>query len=114
MGTGDTTYKVLPTYTGINNITQISLGGTHTLALDTEGHVWSWGYNGYGELGNGTTTSSTEKVQVPNLTDVIQISAGSNTMHVLKKDGTVWSWGRNDCGEYGDGTTVSKKPNISN
>ncbi len=53
--------KVLPTYTGINNITQISLGGTHTLALDTEGHVWSWGYNGYGELGNGTTTSSTEK-----------------------------------------------------
>ncbi len=41
--------KVLPTYTGINNITQISLGGTHTLALDTEGHVWSWGYNGYGE-----------------------------------------------------------------
>lgn len=64
LGTGDTTYKVLPTYTGINNITQISLGGTHTLALDTEGHVWSWGYNGYGELGNGTTTSSTEKVQV--------------------------------------------------
>ena len=113
MGTGDTTYKVLPTYTGINNITQISLGGTHTLALDTEGHVWSWGYNGYGELGNGTTTSSTEKVQVKSpdgegvLENIVAISAGNYHSIALDKDGNVYTWGYNGYGQLGLGNTTN-------
>ena len=113
LGTGDTTYKVLPTYTGINNITQISLGGTHTLALDTEGHVWSWGYNGYGELGNGTTTSSTEKVQVKSpdgegvLENIVAISAGNYHSIALDKDGNVYTWGYNGYGQLGLGNTTN-------
>ena len=113
LGTGDTTYKVLPTYTGINNITQISLGGTHTLALDTEGHVWSWGYNGYGELGNGTTTSSTEKVQVKSpdgegvLENIVAIAAGNYHSIALDKDGNVYTWGYNGYGQLGLGNTTN-------
>ena len=113
LGTGDTTYKVLPTYTGINNITQISLGGTHTLALDTEGHVWSWGYNGYGELGNGTTTSSTEKVLVKSpdgegvLENIVAISAGNYHSIALDKDGNVYTWGYNGYGQLGLGNTTN-------
>ena len=48
------------------------------------------GNNGYGQLADGTTTSS-NTFKKANISDVIAISAGSSTMHALKKDGTVWS-----------------------
>ncbi|MCL2816360.1 MAG: RCC1 domain-containing protein, partial [Oscillospiraceae bacterium] len=52
----------------------ISAGRSHTLALDKDGNVWAWGYNYYGQLGDGTTTQRTTPVQVYGLTDVIAIS----------------------------------------
>ena len=60
LGTGDTSNKILPTYTGINGIMQIALGNEHTVAVDKDGHVWTWGYNNYGQLGNGTTGGDAE------------------------------------------------------
>ena len=61
----------------------IAAGAEHSLALKDDGTVWAWGYNFFGQLGNGTTTLSTSPgintpVQVGNLSAVKVIAAGSD------------------------------------
>jgi alpha-tubulin suppressor-like RCC1 family protein/uncharacterized protein YjdB len=99
----------------LENITAVAAANNHSLALDSEGNVWAWGANWYGQLGNGTTNDSyiPLKVKASNssddfLEDVIAIAAGSNCSLALKSDGTVWSWGYNETGKLGDGTVQNK------
>ena len=86
----------------------ISGGLYHTIALKTEGTVWSWGDNNAGQLGDGTNTSRQTPVEVAHLFGVTAIAAGSNHNLALKSDGTVWAWGDNTYGQLGDGTTTSR------
>ncbi|MCL1885444.1 MAG: Ig-like domain repeat protein [Dehalococcoidia bacterium] len=81
-------------------------GYDHSLALKSDGTVWAWGRNNYGQLGDGTTTNRSLPVQVSGLTDVIAIAGGNYHSIALKSDGTVWAWGRNDLGQLGDGSTT--------
>src|SRR5271157_62522 len=69
------------------------------------GTVWSWGYNGDGELGDGTANNRTTPVQVNGLGGMIAVAGGDEHSLALKSDGTVWSWGYNSYGELGDATT---------
>ena len=85
----------------------ISAGGSHALALLSDGTVWAWGYNG-NLLGDGSSYTRATPGPVSNLAGVIAISAGSSFSLALKSDGTVWSWGYNDVGQLGDGTVVSR------
>ncbi len=85
----------------------IAAGGNHSLALKSNGTVWAWGYNGYGQLGDGTTTRRLEPVQITGLTGVIAIAAGGNHSLALRGNGTVWAWGLNTNGQLGNGTTTS-------
>jgi len=55
--------------------------------------VWTWGYNGSGQLGDGTTTQRLTAVQVSGLSGAIAIAAGQSFTLALKSDGTVWAWG---------------------
>jgi alpha-tubulin suppressor-like RCC1 family protein len=74
------------------------------------GNVWAWGDNGFGELGNGTTTASPSPAVVGNLSNVVTIADGCCDDEfglALKSDGTVWAWGANGVGELGNATTVS-------
>jgi alpha-tubulin suppressor-like RCC1 family protein len=71
----------------------VSAGGLHSLALRSDGTVWAWGNNFFGQLGDGTYTSSNTPVQVPGLTGVIQVSADALHSLALRSDGTVWQWG---------------------
>jgi len=89
---------------GLTGITAIAGGGAHSLALKNDGMVWAWGWNLYGQLGNGTNTDSNVPVQVSSLTDIIAIAAGWEHSVALKNDGTLWAWGWNTYGELGDGT----------
>ncbi len=68
----------------------------------------SWGYNVYGELGDGTTISHNTSVQISDLNSVTAIAGGYFHSIALKSDGTVWAWGRNNHGQLGDGTTTSR------
>src|SRR5918999_288403 len=72
----------------------------------------AWGYNGHGQLGNGTTTNhSSTPVQVSDLVGVRDTAAGHSYSLALRDDGTVWAWGSNRLGQLGDGTiTPSSTP----
>jgi len=92
-----------------DGITAIAGGGTHSLALKNDGTVWAWGYNGYGQLGNGGTyTTSNVPVQASGLTGgITAIMGGHHHSLALKNDGTVWAWGYNYYGQLGNGTNTN-------
>ena len=83
-------------------------GGAHLLILLANGTVDACGSNQYGQLGNGTTTSSPEPVAVRGLTNVVAISAGNTFSGALKANGSVWTWGRNTFGQLGIGTRTNE------
>lgn len=89
----------------LDNITSAAGGEDHSLALKTDGTVWTWGRNLDGELGNGTTNSSSVAVQVIGITNIVAIDGGRRYSIALKNDGTVWTWGDNDYGQLGNGTS---------
>jgi alpha-tubulin suppressor-like RCC1 family protein len=92
---------------GLSGITAISAGDGQSLALESDGTVWDWGMDMFGELGNGTVTSIiSSPVQATGLSGVVAIAAGNNQSFALKSDGTVWAWGLNDDGQLGNGTTT--------
>jgi prepilin-type N-terminal cleavage/methylation domain-containing protein len=81
---------------------------SHSIGLRADGTVWTWGYNNYGQLGDGTITNESKPIQVNGLNNIVAIAAGASHSLALKNDGTVWSWGRNGDGQLGDGTTIEK------
>lgn len=85
---------------------QIAAGGYHTVALRSDGTLWGWGWNGFGQLGDGSTDDSLSPIKIGNDTDWTSIAAGSYHTVALKKDGTLWTWGWNRNGQLGDGTTT--------
>jgi alpha-tubulin suppressor-like RCC1 family protein len=113
LGDGTTTNKTTPVQvTGLSGIAAIAVGGGeygyHTVALKSDATVWAWGWNYYGQLGDGTTTDRYTPVQVSDLSGVTAIASGWYHTAALKSDGTVWAWGNNGFGQLGDGTTTNR------
>jgi len=100
-------------------VISISAGGNlqrngHALAVLANGTVMAWGLNSSGELGDGTTSSSSVPVTVSDLTGVIRVSAGGQYSTALLANGTVAVWGKNGDGELGNGHAggISKVPRL--
>lgn len=102
-GFGSTPSQVL----GVTNAISVSAVGSSTLALTSGGKVWAWGYNGGGNLGDGTTVTRSTPFEIIGLSNVIEIGAGSNHSLALTSGGTVYSWGYNGNGALGDGSTTN-------
>jgi alpha-tubulin suppressor-like RCC1 family protein len=100
-------------------------GSTHSAGILSDGTLWTWGHNNYGQLGNGNNTDALKAVQV-NLDGVsgnrwsavecgenhtIALRSASTLIHGIAGSGTLWAWGRNQAGQLGNGnTTNSNKP----
>ncbi len=84
-------------------------GSYHTSGLKSNGCIWSFGHNAYGQLGDGTTVTKTSPVQTG--TDNKWVSTAAGALHTigLKSDGTLWAWGWNSYGQLGDGTAAQRK-----
>ena len=93
-------------------ILSISVGGSHSLALCGDGTLAAWGYNFYGQLGDGTNNDSNVPVTVNQsgvLADktVVAVSAGFSHSLALCSDGTMVSWGQNLYSQLGNNTSGS-------
>ncbi len=86
-------------------IAQFAAGWGHKCLLRPNGTLWCWGVNDYGQVGNGTQTTSSGGVPAPTqvLDEVVQVTTGHSYTCALKKTGTVWCWGINVDGWLGIG-----------
>ncbi|UJF34421.1 RCC1 domain-containing protein [Paenibacillus hexagrammi] len=96
------------TNTPLASITKIAVGDYHTLALRSDGTVWSWGAGTSGQLGNAMSSNQAKAVQVKlqdstPLEDVVEVAAGQSFSIALTDDGKVYTWGHNYFGKLGQG-----------
>jgi alpha-tubulin suppressor-like RCC1 family protein/PKD repeat protein len=105
------TWQAIPGLSGIVDVAvSEGVGSEFTLALDRTGHVFVFGDNVQGELGNGTPQfplSTSTPTEVAGLDGVIQVAAGGAFALAMKRDGTVWAWGAASFGVLGIGGVTS-------
>ena len=103
-GNSFSSIPVQVSFPGGVTVTAVAAGFKYSMALANDGAVWAWGFNYYGQLGNGTNNQSTIPVQISTLSGVTAIASGDYHSLALKGDGTVYAWGKNSDGQLGNGT----------
>ncbi|MBI0136407.1 InlB B-repeat-containing protein [Bifidobacterium sp. W8120] len=100
---------------------QVSAGEWYSLAMGSDGNAYAWGYNYYGQLGDGTSSYSQAtpvRVKTPDRKTYpdlpkdftyVQVSAGGYYSLAMGSDGNAYAWGNNNNGQLGDGTTSASQ-----
>jgi alpha-tubulin suppressor-like RCC1 family protein len=92
----------------LDSVIFVAAGGYHSLALKNDGSVWVWGNNEFGQLGDNSTTTKFQALQLTSLNNISAIAGGNSHSLALGKNGTVWAWGYNDDQQLGDGTSTDR------
>ena len=97
-----------PVFTPESRWRSVAAGYQHALAVREDGTLWSWGWNGAGQLGHQIgAPDRNEPTQVGTDTWVQVAAAGANAL-AIRSDGTLWGWGQNYYGELGLGHAVHR------
>jgi len=110
LGLGNNTSYSSPKQVGsLTNWSKISAAGfgNFVCSIKTDGTLWAWGGNVYGNLGIGTITSYSSPIQVGSLTNWLTVVCGNYFTVALKTDGTLWTWGQNSSGQLGLGNRTN-------
>jgi alpha-tubulin suppressor-like RCC1 family protein len=113
VGNGTTTNALAPQVVHLPlAVTQVALGGGQsydgqTLVLLSDGSLWAWGADQYGQLGDGGSgyVTSPEEISAP--AAYVQIESAGRTSFGIDADGNLWGWGYNGHYDLGNGTTVN-------
>ena len=102
------TYRPFPgRVVGVHGFVTVSAGNVHTCGVTVRGAAYCWGYNVWGQLGDGTTTQRSIPVRVAGHQRFAVVDAGSYFSCGVATGGAAYCWGQNLDGELGDGTTTS-------
>jgi alpha-tubulin suppressor-like RCC1 family protein len=121
IGDGATTSRLIPTEITSNfnlatndKIIALSLGWDHSSAVSSTGRIFTWGRNGSGQLGDGTTTDRlmpteiTSRFALSANDKIISLSLSGYNSSALSSSGRIFGWGDNNYGQIGDGTTNNR------
>ena len=118
LGTNNTTNRLSPvqTVSADTNWEEVALGYEFAATIKTDGTLWVWGKNDYGQLGDNTIVFKSSPIQtVAGGTNWKQVSCGCWTpthTAAIKTDGTLWLWGSGQAGRLGDNATTSRSSPI--
>ncbi len=116
LGTNTTTARSSPgqTVSATTNWKMVSMKGSTTCGIKTDGTLWLWGYNNYGQLGDNTITSKSSPVQTVSATTNWKFVTNSpyDVVTAIKTDGTLWTWGDGTYGQMGNNSTLSRSSPI--
>ncbi|QPX48309.1 regulator of chromosome condensation [Synechococcus phage S-SRM01] len=117
LGDNTATLRNIPvtTFAGGTNWKQVACGQFQTSAIKTDGTLWTWGRNNYGQLGDNTsgTDKFTPVTTFAGGTNWKQLASGSVHIAAIKTDGTLWIWGRNNFGQLGDNTKTDRSTPVT-
>ena len=117
LGDNTTTQRLTPvtTFAGGTNWKQVAGGYGDTLAIKTDGTLWTWGRNDLGQIGDNTSGNNrfTPVTTFAGGTNWKQVSGGFFHAAAIKTDGTLWTWGGNGSGRLGDDTSSQRNTPIT-
>jgi alpha-tubulin suppressor-like RCC1 family protein len=87
----------------------VSSGAGHDVVVQSDGSLWAWGANDYGQCGDGSIVVKTSPVRIGTDNNWAATWAGRSHTFGLKSDASLWAWGNNTYGQLGDGTKVGKQ-----
>lgn len=93
---------------GLSDILELSAGNHHACALHADGRVSCWGYEGHGQLGDGSGEEHGEPLPVAGLVDAVALAGGLTHNCAIRSGGAIVCWGYNYFGQLGDGTTTTR------
>lgn len=108
IGTTSSVYSLPAQVGALSDWSMVSTFWNFTVALKTDGSIWSWGLGGSGQLGHGNTTQLSSPVQIGAGYDWCCISAGSAFTAAVKFNGTLWTWGSGGQGQLGGNSLSSR------
>ena len=92
---------------------KVASGNEHAVAIKTDGTMWVWGKNGWGQLGdNAVGVYKSSPVQLGALTTWSKSFTGAFHSMAIKTDGTLWAWGRNEQSQLGDNSAIHRSSPI--
>lgn len=98
---GTSNYIYTPQQITTDLWSEVATGWNYSLAIKSDGTLWAWGRNEYGQLGNGTVNFSSIPIQIGIDSNWSKVFSYSTTSYAIKNDGTLWSWGGGGSGVLG-------------